>query len=133
MAEDCAPQTQPAIRATAMAADANPYGNIFVGWLMGQMALAAGSVASRHCGGPAPVVAADGFSFTAPVSIGDEVSFYAELIATGRTSMTVAVDVWRRDRHGEGTARAAKGTYILVSMGADQRPSPVFAEGNTRG
>lgn len=116
-----------------MAADANPYGNIFVGWLMGQMALAAGSVASRHCGGPAPVVAADGFSFTAPVTIGDEVSFHAEIVATGRTSMTVAVDVWRRDRHGEGTARAAKGTYILVSMGADQKPRPIFVEGTIRG
>ena len=130
---DGPPETQPAIRATAMAADANPYGTIFVGWLMGQMALAAGSVASRHCGGRAPVVGADGFSFTAPVLIGDEVSFHAELVATGTTSMTVVVDVWRRDRHGEGTARAARGTYILVSMGKDERPSPVFAEGNPSG
>jgi acyl-CoA thioesterase YciA len=127
------PTTEPVIRATAMAADANPYGFIFVGWLMGQMALAAGSVASRHCGGHAPVVAADGFSFTAPVTIGDEVSFHAEIVATGTTSMTVAVDVWRRDRHGEGTARAARGTYILVSMGKDGRPSPLLAGEITRG
>src|SRR5882757_339517 len=111
MADGGSPDTQPAIRATAMAADANPYGKIFVGWLMGQMALAAGSAASRHCGGRAPVVAADGFSFTAPVSIGDEVSFYAEIVATGRTSMTVAVECWRRDRHGEGTEQAAKGSF----------------------
>ena len=112
----------PAIRATAMACDANPYGKIFVGWLMGQMALAAGSVASRHCGARAPVVAADGFSFTAPVSIGDEVSFDAEIVGTGRSSMTVAVAVWRRDRHGEGTELAANGRFTLVSMGADDRP-----------
>ena len=70
---DSPPDTAPAIRATAMAADANPYGKIFVGWLMGQMALAAGSVASRHSGARCPVVAADGFGFTAPVSIGEEV------------------------------------------------------------
>ena len=120
-----APEAMPAIRATAMACDANPYGKIFVGWLMGQMALAAGSVASRHCGGRAPVVAADGFSFTAPVSIGDEVSFYAEIVGTGRTSMTVAVAVWRRDRHGEGSALAANGRFTLVSMGADDRPRPL--------
>ncbi|BCA58573.1 acyl-CoA thioesterase [Sphingomonas sp. HMP6] len=119
------PDAVPAIRATAMACDANPYGKIFVGWLMGQMALAAGSVASRHCGGPAPVVAADSFSFTAPVSIGEEVSFYAEIIGTGRTSMTVAVAVWRRDRHGEGSALAANGRFTLVSMGADDRPRPL--------
>ena len=130
---DGPPESSPVIRATAMAADANPYGFIFVGWLMGQMALAAGSVASRHCRGHAPVVAADGFSFTAPVTIGDEVSFHAELVATGTTSMTVAVDVWRRDRHGEGTAHAARGTYILVSMGKDGRPSPLLSGENTRG
>lgn len=120
-----APTTIPAIRATAMACDANPYGKVFVGWLMGQMALAAGSVASRHCGGRAPVVAADGFSFTAPVEIGDEVSFHAGIVANGRTSMTVAVEVWRRDRHGEGTKLAARGTFVLVSMGEDDRPRPL--------
>lgn len=119
------PDLAPAIRATAMAADANPYGTIFVGWLMGQMALAAGSVASQHCRGRAPVVAADGFSFTAPVAIGDEVSFYATITATGRSSMTVAVDVWRRDRHGDGTQRAARGSFTLVSMGDDGKPRPV--------
>ena len=109
------PDAMPAIRATAMACDANPYGKIFVGWLMGQMALAAGSVASRHCGGPAPVVAADGFSFTAPVDIGDEVSFYAEIVGTGRTSMTVAVAVWRRDRHGDNQDKVASGRFVLVA------------------
>lgn len=119
------PSASPIIRATAMAADANPYGTIFVGWLMGQMALAAGSVASRHCGGRAPVVAADGFSFTEPVLIGDEVSFHAELVTTGRTSMTVAVAVWRRERHGEGTAPAAAGRFTLVSMGEDDRPRAI--------
>ncbi|MGH6616267.1 acyl-CoA thioesterase [Sphingomonas sp.] len=124
---DVLPAGAPAIRATGMAADANPYGKIFVGWLMGQMALAAGSVASRHCRGRAPVVAADGFSFTAPVSIGDEVSFFAEIVATGRTSMTVAVEVWRRERHGERSARAAKGSFTLVSMGEDDRPSPLVS------
>ena len=119
------PAFAPAIRATAMAADANPYGSIFVGWLMGQMALAAGSVASQRCRGRAPVVAADGFSFTAPVQVGDEVSFFAAITGTGRTSMTVAVDVWRRERHGDGTERAATGSFTLVSMGADGKPRAV--------
>ncbi len=122
---DRAPGMTLAIRATAMAADANPYGKIFVGWLMGQMALAAGSVASQRCRGQAPVVAADGFSFTAPVTIGDEVSFYADIVAIGRSSMTVAVECWRRDRHGDDAEQAAKGQFTLVSMGPDGRPRPV--------
>ncbi len=124
MAEISPPQATLAIRATAMAADANPYGKIFVGWLMGQMALAAGSVASRRCEGPAPVVGADGFSFSAPVQIGDEVSFHASIVGIGRSSLTVAVDVWRRERHGDFTERAAVGRFTLVSVGEDGRARP---------
>ncbi|WP_260598793.1 acyl-CoA thioesterase [Sphingomonas endolithica] len=124
---DGPPDTIPAIRATAMAADANPYGTIFVGWLMGQMALAAGSAASRFSGARCPVVAANGFSFKAPVQVGDEVSFHAEIVATGRTSITVAVMVWRRDRHGEGGSQAAEGRFTLVAMGADDRPMTLVA------
>ncbi|MGJ3647070.1 acyl-CoA thioesterase [Sphingomonas sp. GlSt437] len=122
---EAVPEGAPAIRATAMAADANPYGTIFVGWLMGQMALAAGSLASRHCRGRAPVVGADGFAFAAPVLVGDEVSFYATLVSQGRSSMTIAVDVWRRERHGEGIERAASGSFTLVAMGDDGRPRSI--------
>jgi len=127
-AERLAPAGEPVLRLTAMAADANPYGTIFVGWLMGQMALAAGSVASRHSGARAPVVAADGFTFTAPVQVGDEVSVYAAIVATGRTSMTVAVEIVRRDRHGEGTERAAQGRFVLVAMADDGRPKALNTE-----
>lgn len=122
---DALPTDAPVIRATAMAADVNPYGTIFVGWLMGQMALAAGSVASQRCRGQAPVVAATGFSFTAPVVVGDEVSFYAHIVATGTSSMTVDVECWRRERHGDQAECAARGQFTLVSMGADGRPRPV--------
>lgn len=127
------PAGEPMIRATAMAADANPYGTAFVGWLMGQMALAAGSLASRTCRGRAPVVAADGFGFTAPVQIGDEVSFYATLEKQGRSSMTVAVDVWRRERHGEHAEPVAQGRFTLVAMGADGATRPVLQEGMADG
>ena len=119
---DVPPDGAPAIRATAMASDANPYGKIFVGWLMGQMALAAGSVASRFSNARCPVVAADGFSFTAPVEVGDEVSFHAGITGKGRTSLTVAVQVWRRERHGEGGSKVATGSFTLVAMGEDDRP-----------
>jgi len=122
---DGVPFTAPTIRVTAMAADANPYGTMFVGWLMGQMALAAGSVASQRCRGQAPVVAAEGLSFTAPVLVGDEVSFHARIVAVGTSSMTVDVECWRRERHGDGTERAARGQFKLVSMGPGGRPRPV--------
>ena len=133
MADGARSDAGPAIRATAMAADADPYGKIFVGWLVGQMALAAGSVVSRYSGARAPVVGADGFSFITPVSVGDEVSFYAEVVAVGRTSMTVAVECWRRDRHAEEAERAAAGKFTLVALDDDGRPRPVLEKGNSRG
>lgn len=64
------PERMPDIRVTVMAADANPYGTAFVGWLFGQMSLAGGSLASRRTGKRAPVVAADGFnSWHPPISV----------------------------------------------------------------
>ncbi|MDB5678731.1 hotdog domain-containing protein [Sphingomonas bacterium] len=113
---DAPPDRAPDIRVTVMAADANPYGTAFVGWLFGQMALAGGSLASRRTGKRAPVVAADGFEFTAPVAVGDELSVWAEVAQQGRTSMTVETEAWGRDRHGEKTSRAAKGRFVFVGV-----------------
>ena len=103
---DAPPDRMPDIRVTVMAADANPYGSAFVGWLFGQMALAGGSLASRLTGKRAPVVAADGFKFTAPATIGDELSVWAEVASQGNTSMTIATagvearPAWRGGRQG---------------------------------
>ena len=113
---DTPPDRMPDIRVTVMAADANPYGTAFVGWLFGQMALAGGSLASRLTGKRAPVVAADGFTFTAPAAIGDELSVWAEVVSEGRTSLTIAIESWKRDRHGEGVMKVAEGRLVFVSI-----------------
>ena len=111
------PERMPDIRVTVMAADANPYGTAFVGWLFGQMSLAGGSLASRRTGKRAPVVAADGFKFIAPADIGDELSVWAEMVGEGRTSMTIATEAWKRDRHGESIAKVAEGRFVFVGVG----------------
>src|SRR5438445_7116419 len=99
--ENAGPQGTPVIRTIAMPADTNPYGDIFGGWLMAQMDLAAGAVAARRCRGRAVTVAADAMSFHHPVSVGDEVSVFAQVTGTGRTSLRIAVQAWRRGRHGD--------------------------------
>ena len=119
------PADAPVIRVTAMPADANPYGDIFGGWLMGQMDLAAGSVASRHCGGRAVTVAAEGMKFHRPVIVGDEVSVYARLVATGNTSITVEVEAWRRGRHTEEAYRVTQARFVFVAIGEDRQPRRV--------
>jgi len=124
------PEMAPTIRVTAMPADANPYGDIFGGWLMGQMDLAAGSVASRRSGGRAVTIAADAMKFHMPVVVGDEVSVYAHLIAVGRTSMTIEVEAWRRARHSNDSCKVTQARFIFVAVGGDRKPRPVPPETN---
>ena len=70
------PEGEPAIRTIAMPADTNPAGDIFGGWLMAQMDLAAGNVAARRARGRCATIAVDGFTFLKPVQVGDEVTVY---------------------------------------------------------
>ncbi|KTT73793.1 acyl-CoA thioesterase [Sphingomonas sanguinis] len=119
------PDLDPTIRVTAMPSDANPYGDIFGGWLMGQMDLAAGSVASRHSGGRAVTIAAEGMKFHAPVLVGDEVSVYATLVRVGNTSMTIEVEAWRRARHVEDATKVTQARFVFVATDKDRKPRTV--------
>ncbi|WP_294243970.1 acyl-CoA thioesterase [uncultured Sphingomonas sp.] len=119
------PDQHPTIRVTAMPSDANPYGDIFGGWLMGQMDLAAGSVASRHSGGRAVTIAAEGMKFHAPVLVGDEVSVYATLVRVGNTSMTIEVEAWRRARHMEDATKVTQARFVFVATDKDRKPRTV--------
>jgi len=108
-----------------MPADTNPYGGVFGGWLMSQMALAAGSLASRHSQGKAVVVAADGLTFPGAPSVGDEISVYADLVKQGRSSMTIAVTAEARERDGERVFAVAEGRFTFVALGEDRRPRAI--------
>lgn len=116
------PDRQPAIRVIAMPADANPSGDIFGGWLMAQMDLAAGLVAMRIARGRTVTVAVEAMSFLSPVSVGDEVSVYADLVSRGRTSMKIAVEAWRRERHAEERRKVTDAVFTFVAIDADRRP-----------
>jgi acyl-CoA thioesterase YciA len=125
MAEMPMPSGVPTIRVTAMPADTNPEGDIFGGWLMSQMDLAAGSVAFRTCKGRAATVAMDGMIFHRPVKVGDEVSFYAELRRVGRTSMAIYVEAWRRERAADQGEKVTEATFTFVALDDQGRPRPV--------
>jgi acyl-CoA thioesterase YciA len=125
MAEPGPPEGPPAIRVNAMPADANAYGDIFGGWLMGQMDMAAGLVAARRAKGRAVTIAMDGMQFHAPVFVGDEVSVYARLVKVGRTSMQIAVEAWRRDRHGEAMEKVTEAVFTFVAIDEARRPRAV--------
>ena len=112
----------PAIRVTAMPADANAYGDIFGGWLMSIMDSACGLTAARYSKGRAVTVAMDGMQFHLPVKVGDEVSVYCEIERVGRTSLTIAVDAWRRERHQDEAFKVTEAKFTFVAVDANGKP-----------
>jgi acyl-CoA thioesterase YciA len=119
------PDHSPVIRTIAMPADTNPAGDIFGGWLMAHMDLAAGNVATRHARGRAATVAVEAMSFLSPVEVGDEVSFYGAVVSSGRTSMRIHIEAWRRKREEDAVVKVTEATFTFVAIGEDRRPRPL--------
>jgi Acyl-CoA hydrolase len=119
------PQAEPAIRTIAMPADTNPAGDIFGGWLMAQMDLAAGNTAARIARGRSATIAVDGIQFLKPVYVGDEVTLFAELQSVGRTSMTIEVQAWRRPRDGDICEKVTEAVFTFVALDETGRPRPI--------
>jgi acyl-CoA thioesterase YciA len=119
------PEGEPMIRAIAMPADANPSGDIFGGWLMSQMDLAAANAASRRCRGRCVTVAVDGMVFHEPVFVGDEVSLYCRIVRIGRTSMAVHVEAWRRSRTDQFRLKVTEATFTFVAVDENRRPRSI--------
>lgn len=88
------PDKQPTLRVATMPADTNPAGDVFGGWIMAQVDIAGGIVAAQRARGRVATVAVNAFVFKQPVSVGDVVSFYSEVVRVGRTSVTVDVEVF---------------------------------------
>ena len=119
------PPGNPTIRTIAMPADTNPAGDIFGGWLMSQMDLAAGSVAAVTSRGRSATIAVEGMKFHRPVKVGDEVSLYADLVHVGRSSMRIHVEAWRRERHRDDTEQVTEATFTFVALDDNGGARPV--------
>ena len=109
-------------RAIAMPADTNPSGDIFGGWLVCQMDLAGGNVASVRTKGRVVTVAIDALIFHKPVFVGDEVSCYAEVIRLGHTSLTLHIEAWVRRALTEEVIKVTEGTFTFVAIDDDHKP-----------
>jgi acyl-CoA thioesterase YciA len=119
------PPGAPLVRVIAMPADANPNGDIFGGWLLAQMDLAGGSLAVQRARGRCATVAVDGVVFHEPVFVGDEVSSYGELVRTGRSSMTVRIEAWRRNLATGEVRQVTQAIFTYVALGENRRPRPL--------
>jgi acyl-CoA thioesterase YciA len=118
--------TEPALlRTIAMPADANPNGDIFGGWLMGLMDLAAGNAAGRRARGRVATVAVDAMVFHSPVLVGDEVSIYGKIVHVGRSSMRIEIEAWRRERADDMQTKVTEAVFTFVAIDAARRPRTV--------
>lgn len=113
------------LRTLAMPADANPSGDIFGGWVLSQMDIAAGMTASQRSRGRVATVAIDGMSFKLPVYVGDILCVYTEIVRIGTSSMAIEVEAWAlRDRIGE-RVKVTEALFTFVAIGDDRKPRPV--------
>ncbi|WP_102785258.1 acyl-CoA thioesterase [Thalassospira sp. GB04J01] len=119
------PDRQPSVRAVAMPADTNPTGDIFGGWLMSQMDLAAGTAAARRAGGRTATVFVDSMSFLRPVHVGDEVSIFTDITHVGRTSLRINVEAWRQTRFEETSQKVTEGVFTFVALDEHGQPRPL--------
>ena len=111
-----------------MPADTNPSGDIFGGWLMSQMDLAAGNIAGRVSGGRGATVSVEAIQFLKPVKVGDEVTLYGTLKDVGRTSMRIHVDAWARSRYTDTSHKVTDADFVFVALDEDGKPRQIFED-----
>ena len=116
----------PALRVLPMPADANQNGDIFGGWIMSQVDIAGGTVASRIARGRVATVAVKEFVFKQPVQIGDLLSFYVDVDKIGNTSITLTVEVFAERRPEDPrVVKVTEATLTYVAIDSTGRPRPV--------
>ena len=117
---------EPTLRVTPMPSEVNAAGDIFGGWIMAHVDVAGGVAAIRRARGRVATVAVNSFLFKQPVSVGDVVSFYTEVVRVGRTSITVAVEVYaERNPSHPITVKVTEATLTYVALDAQGKKREV--------
>ena len=112
-------------RTIAVPADTNPWGDIFGGWILSLMDIAAGTVAARLARGSIATKAITDVIFDLPIFVGDEVSVYSEIEKIGNTSITLNVFVKIKRKGEDSEQDAVRGTFVMVALNEHRRPRPV--------
>jgi acyl-CoA thioesterase YciA len=119
---------EPILRVVPRPGDINANGHIFGGWVLSQMDIAAGIVASRQSNGPVATVAIDKMEFIAPILMHDLISVYAVVERIGRTSITIRIEVVATRRMGLEDVKVTEGVFTFVALDENHRPRPVRPE-----
>ncbi len=110
-----------------MPSDTNANGDIFGGWVMAQVDLAGAVIPARVAQGRMATVAVNEFLFKHPVRVGDILSFFTDVVRTGRTSVTIKVEVYAEAFGAQGRfvkVTEARLTYVAIDERGQPRPLP---------
>lgn len=116
---------EPILRVVPGPTDINSNGHIFGGWVLSQMDIAGGIVASQRSNGPVATVAIERMEFIAPIHIRDLISVYAHVERVGRTSMGVRIEVVATRDRGATDTKVTEGLFTFVALDDQHRPRPV--------
>ena len=115
------------LRVVPMPADLNQNGDVFGGWVMDQVDVAGAIPAMRRARGRVATVSVNSFLFKQPVSVGDIVSLFAEIVHVGRTSITVNVEVYAERNYANPVTvkvTEAQLTYVAIDGNGEKRSVP---------
>lgn len=121
------PSRHSTLRLVPMPADLNQNGDVFGGWVMAQVDVAGAIPAMRRARGRVATVSVNSFQFKQPVSVGDIVSFYAEIERVGTTSVTVKVEVYAERNFADTIivkVTEAELTYVAINSDGSKRALP---------
>jgi acyl-CoA thioesterase YciA len=118
-------EREPILRVVPGPSDINSNGHIFGGWVLSQMDIAGGIVASQRANGPVATVAIERMEFIAPIHLRDLISVYAHVERVGRTSMSVRIEVVATRDRGATEAKVTEGQFTFVALDEQHRPRPV--------
>ena len=117
----------PVLRVVPGPSDINANGHIFGGWVLSQMDIAAGIVASRRANGSVATIAIDKMEFIAPIHLRDVISVFAEVERVGRTSMSIRIEVVATRDRGATDIKVTEALFTFVALDEQHRPRPVEA------
>ena len=123
-----APKGALTLRVIAMPADANAAGDVFGGWVIAQMDLAAGIRASERASGRVVTAAINALSFKLPVKIGDTMELYTDVVKVGRSSMTIEVEAWAQRYLTRNKVKVTDADFVMVAVDEKGKPREVPAE-----
>jgi len=115
------PRGELSLKIIASANDANTMGDIFAGWIVSQMDLAGSLFAERRAQGRVATVSMESMAFLSPVKVGSTLSFYAEFLTIGRSSLRVGIDVWQNDTVSFEPRKVTDGILTFVAIDKNGR------------